>query len=117
MRIGELSERTGVSTRLLRYYEAQGLLESERSSNGYRHYADNAPELVAQIRGLLAAGLPTATIRAVLPCAHGPDPQLYCEDTRRRLENERASIDARIEALMSARTALDSYIERTVMLA
>lgn len=31
MRIGELSKRTGVSPRSLRYYEEQGLLTSSRS--------------------------------------------------------------------------------------
>jgi DNA-binding transcriptional MerR regulator len=38
MHIGELSERTNISRRLLRYYEEQGLIFSERSPNGYRSY-------------------------------------------------------------------------------
>ena len=36
MRIRELSERTGVSARLLRYCEEQGLLSPRRQENGYR---------------------------------------------------------------------------------
>ena len=36
MRIGEVAERAGVSTRALRYYEEQGLLESDRTSSGQR---------------------------------------------------------------------------------
>ena len=39
MRIGELSRRTGVPARLLRYYEEQDLMHPERDSNGYRSYA------------------------------------------------------------------------------
>jgi hypothetical protein len=40
MRIGELSRRTGVNAHQLRYYEAQGLLEADRGTNGYREYDD-----------------------------------------------------------------------------
>ncbi|WP_029145191.1 MerR family transcriptional regulator [Microbacterium luticocti] len=66
MRIGELSRRTGVATRLLRYYEAQGLLESTRSLNGYRDYTEADVDTVTQIRGLLSAGLTTRLIRMIL---------------------------------------------------
>ncbi|MFB6640979.1 MerR family DNA-binding transcriptional regulator [Streptomyces chartreusis] len=38
MKIGELSSRTGVSVRLLRYYEEQGLLLSQRTAGGHRSY-------------------------------------------------------------------------------
>ncbi|MEU6192280.1 MerR family DNA-binding transcriptional regulator [Streptomyces sp. NPDC047061] len=42
MKIGELSHRTGVSTRLLRYYEQQGLLHPSRLPNGYRDFHEHA---------------------------------------------------------------------------
>ena len=38
MRIGELAKRTGVATRMLRYYEEQGLISTRRLDNGYRGY-------------------------------------------------------------------------------
>ncbi|TVU59258.1 MerR family DNA-binding transcriptional regulator [Paenarthrobacter nitroguajacolicus] len=38
MRIGELSTRTGVSVRSLRYYEQQLLVEPQRTSAGHRIY-------------------------------------------------------------------------------
>ncbi|WP_282704199.1 MerR family DNA-binding transcriptional regulator, partial [Streptomyces sp. CC219B] len=41
-RIGELSKRTGVSPRSLRYYEEQGPLTSSRSNAGKRHCSDAA---------------------------------------------------------------------------
>jgi DNA-binding transcriptional MerR regulator len=41
MLIGELSRRTGVGAHLLRYYEAQGLLEPGRGANGYREYTND----------------------------------------------------------------------------
>jgi hypothetical protein len=60
MRIGELSRRTGVPTRMLRYYEEQDLLHPERAANGYRRYSAAAVHRVQQIRGLLDAGLTMA---------------------------------------------------------
>ncbi|MFC7104329.1 MerR family transcriptional regulator [Nonomuraea rubra] len=68
MRIGELVRRTGVSERLLRYYEEQGLLHPSRLPSGYREYTEAHVETVRRIRCLLAAGLSTSTIATVLPC-------------------------------------------------
>jgi DNA-binding transcriptional MerR regulator len=68
MRIGELSAATGASARSLRYYEEQGLLASERSGGGQRHYPDTAVDRVRLIQSLLAAGLNSHTILDVLPC-------------------------------------------------
>lgn len=68
MRIGEMVRRTGVSERLLRYYEEQGLLTPDRLPSGYRVYAEGDVETVRRVRTLLNAGLTTATIARVLPC-------------------------------------------------
>ena len=68
MRIGELATRTGVSVRALRYYEEQGLLVSERSPSGQRHYPDEAVDRVRLIQQLYAAGLPSRSIAELLPC-------------------------------------------------
>lgn len=66
MRIGELAERTGVSTRLLRYYEEQGLIAPERSGNSYRSYAEADVPVVRRIALLIRSGVPTRLIRALL---------------------------------------------------
>ena len=66
--IGELARRTGVSHRLLRYYEEQGLLSARRTAGGHRTYDAGAPETVRRIRALLDAGLPTRLVATVLPC-------------------------------------------------
>jgi DNA-binding transcriptional MerR regulator len=62
MRIGELAARTGVSRRLLRYYEEQGLVTPSRALNGYREYGEAHVDVVRQITGLLDAGLTTRMI-------------------------------------------------------
>ena len=55
MRIGELAERAGTSTRTLRYYEAHGLVQAQRAGNGYRVYHEAELRVVREIRALLAA--------------------------------------------------------------
>ena len=70
--IGELSCRTGVPARLLRYYEEQDLLHPERDGSGYRSYSEADTGRVTQIRGLLDAGLTTEIIRRALKSAVKP---------------------------------------------
>ena len=57
MRIGELAQRTGTTTRALRFYEDQGLLPARRSANGYRDYDENDLQLVKEIQTLQTIGL------------------------------------------------------------
>ncbi|MTE20343.1 MerR family transcriptional regulator [Streptomyces sp. TRM43335] len=113
MLIGELSRRTGVSTRLLRYYEEQGLLTPERGSNGYREYGEESVLTVRQIRALLDAGLTTEVIRSALPCVRGEEPGFdWCADLRGVLERELADLEERIDDLRRSRDALAAYLAR-----
>jgi DNA-binding transcriptional MerR regulator len=113
VRIGQLTERTGVSARLLRYYEEQGLLAPERRPNGYRDYAEHLVDRVIQIRGLLDAGLTTEIIRQILPCLGDPrtihvtdaTPELIAS-----LERQRERMDAKIRCLQHNRDAIDAYL-------
>ena len=68
MRIGELAAAAGVSVRVLRHYETQGLIQSRRSANGYREYPKGAIETVRQVRLLLDCGFSTRQIYGFLPC-------------------------------------------------
>jgi DNA-binding transcriptional MerR regulator len=72
MRIGDLSARTGVSVRSLRYYEEQDLLTSTRSAGGQRHYTEDEVDRVLYLQRLYAAGLSSQTIRTLLPCVQSP---------------------------------------------
>jgi DNA-binding transcriptional MerR regulator len=113
MQIGELAARTGVRTRLLRYYEDQGLLASARASNGYRAYDEDAIARVGQIRELLDAGLPIKIIKQLLPCLDdpgpitAPSPELLAE-----MEEYRDLMDARIRCLARNRDAITTYLDK-----
>jgi DNA-binding transcriptional MerR regulator len=114
MKIGELSQRTGVPTRMLRYYEEQGLIFPRRQDNGYRDYDEYLVDRVQKIRGLLDSGIPTRVISSVLPCLTDPreivvtdaDPEL-----RELLVRERDKMTERITVLEQNRQALTRYID------
>jgi DNA-binding transcriptional MerR regulator len=116
MRIGELSRRTGVSVRMLRYYEEQGLLDPARGPSGYREYADGDVQTVKNIRVLLAAGLGTATIAEVLPCVVDEEGYLLpgCPELLQVFHRERDRITGSIQELESARAILDGIITSPV---
>ncbi|WP_326835404.1 MerR family transcriptional regulator [Amycolatopsis rhabdoformis] len=114
MRIGELAQRTGVSTRLLRYYEEQGLLAPGRGANGYRDYSESQVDVVAQIKGLLDAGLPTRIIQDLLPCLDKPEtihvPNVTTEMIA-TLRREQARLSDRIDFLTRNRDAIGDYLD------
>jgi len=111
MRIGELSKRTGVSPRSLRYYEEQGLLTSARSDAGQRHYSDSEVERVSLIRQLFAAGMSSRVIASVLPCVDIPSDPDITESAFVTMTRERDRIDADIAHLIETRDALDVLIK------
>jgi DNA-binding transcriptional MerR regulator len=111
MRIGELSQRTGVSPRSLRYYEEQGLLTSSRSGAGQRHYPDAAVQRVALLRALFEAGMSSRVIATVLPCVDLPGDLDVAEETFVAMTRERDRIDADIAHLTESRDALDVLIK------
>jgi DNA-binding transcriptional MerR regulator len=118
MRIGELSARTGVPTRLLRYYEEQGLVTSTREHNGYRDYAEPAVERVKQVRGLIEAGIPTAVIHDMLPCLASTsfvDAPIIERALAETLAERRAQLDQRIGCLARNRDAITTYLERATV--
>jgi DNA-binding transcriptional MerR regulator len=113
MRIGALARETGVSGRLLRYYEEQGLLRPVRLANGYREYTESDITTVSHIRTLLAAGLPTVVIAQVLPCVHDDGQRLIpspCPGMINHLKREHARIAATITQLAAAQQALDNLL-------
>ncbi|MFI6501822.1 MerR family transcriptional regulator [Nonomuraea typhae] len=113
MQISALAGRTGVSRRLLRYYEEQGLLKPVRLPNGYRDYAESEVTTVRHIRALLEAGLPTAVIAGLLHCVHDDDGRPVpstCPGMVGDLRREQRRIAAEITRLESSHRALATLL-------
>lgn len=110
MRIGELAAATGASARSLRYYEEQGLLASERSASGQRHFPETAVERVDLIKCLLEAGLSSATIADVLPCIS--DETIRTPWLEQRLQQELQRVDEQLASLQKTRQVLADVVAR-----
>jgi DNA-binding transcriptional MerR regulator len=113
MRIGELAERAGASTRALRYYEQQGLLSARRTANGYREYDESAVRLVAEIRSLLAAGFVLEDVRPFVECLRaGHDAGDACPESVAVYRRKLAEIDAEIHTLVRRRAEVAGQLAR-----
>ena len=105
MKIGELAQRTQVSIRMLRFYEAQGLLAPARSTAGYRLYGEADVAQVAKIRLLQQAGLALKDIALLHDCLHDR-PQAFCLALRDKLRACQAETAARITQLQETQALL-----------
>lgn len=113
MRIGELSRRTGVSVRMLRYYEAEGLLTPKRTAAGYREYGSLDEETVFQIKMLGSAGMTLSTIRVFLPCALDARGEFEpCHELRTIVLQHIERVDERVAELAQGRAALESLLDK-----
>ena len=102
MKIGELAQRTQVSIRMLRFYEAQGLLAPARSAAGYRLYDEADVAQVAKIRLLQQAGLALKDIALLHDCR----PQAFCPALRDKLHACQTATAARIAQLQETQALL-----------
>ena len=111
MLIGELAGRAGTSTRSLRYYEAQGLVRSQRSANGYRRYDDGELRVVQQIRKLLAVGFSLDDIRPFVSCLRaGNSSGDICPDSVQVLRRKLSEVDDCIARLTAVRQQLHAQL-------
>jgi DNA-binding transcriptional MerR regulator len=104
MHIGELSRRTGLSVKTIRFYSDVGLVpEAARSRSGYRRYDTAALVRLEFVRTLRELGLDIATIRRVLDRG---------EDLSRVAAAHAEALGAQIRVLRLRRAALRAVARR-----
>ncbi|WP_438295999.1 MerR family transcriptional regulator [Streptomyces sp. HUAS TT7] len=112
MKIGEAARRSGVSPRALRYYEEEGLIESGRSSNGFRDYCPATIERVRVVRSLLDTGLSVRLVREVMPyLAQVSREGRVCPEFLAEVREYRDRLAARIAQLSATQSALDAFLD------
>jgi MerR family transcriptional regulator, copper efflux regulator len=115
MRIGELAEQAGISTKAIRYYEQVGILTPPaRAPSGYRSYDPSALGRLGFVRAAQAVGLTLGEIRQIMafrdngqaPCAHVTD----------LLQRHAANLQVRIRELQQLRGELRQLADRAATL-
>lgn len=105
MNVSQVSKSLGISTRMLRYYEKEGLISSyRREGYSYRIYDDNAVSRIKQILLLRKLRIPVRQIKIILNHANAVT---AIEIFRQNMEE----LDEEITALSTIRTILDHFIE------
>ena len=107
--IGEVSKRSGVAPSGLRYYEAQGLLHSVRTTGNQRRYERSVLRRLAFIRSAQRVGLTLEEIKEALGRLPGGRTPTKADWTRLS-RGWRPRIDEQIERLTRLRDRLDSCI-------
>ncbi|QIX25673.1 redox-sensitive transcriptional activator SoxR [Nocardioides sp. JQ2195] len=107
--IGHLSERSGVATSAIRFYESRGLVHSVRTSGNQRRYDQSTLRRIGFIRSAQTVGLSLEEIAealATLPENRTPNKA----DWTRLSRLWRTRLDEQIERIERLRDKLDGCI-------
>ena len=109
MKIGELSERTGLPASRIRYYEANGLLPAaDRAANGYRDYDAAMVDRLRTIDLAKSLGFSLEEIGRLLPDEAGITPT--CDTIGDALREKLAAIDHHMAQLRDTRRRVENAI-------
>ena len=111
MKIGQLAQRTGVSTKTIRYYEEIGVLpEPPRATNGYRRYEEGAADRIGFIQDAQSAGLSLNEIQMILDLRDSGE--ATCGHVISSLEMRLEDVERQMEDLRRTRSRLGEIIAR-----
>jgi DNA-binding transcriptional MerR regulator len=112
MKIGELAEATGLTTKTVRYYEQEGILpQAERTESGYRTYGPDDVERLAFVRKAKQIGLSLDEIKETLGLRDADE--ATCVHVRGLIEDKLAKVDAVLRDLRGFRAQLIDLRDRS----
>ena len=111
MNIGEAATTSGISRKMIRYYEEIGLLaEAPRSSAGYRIYNDNCVQQLSFIKRARDLGFSLERIKTLLGLWQNTDRQ--SADVKALAQQYMAELDQDILHLQSMRQQLAELVNQ-----
>lgn len=108
MNIGEVSKRSGLPAKTIRYYEDIGFITPQRSENGYRDFDEKDLHRLAFIGRSRSLGFTIENCRQLLEL-YG-DQSRASADVKRVAEENLREIDAKIADLQAMRGTLSHLI-------
>lgn len=104
LKIGDVTQVTGLTADTVRFYEKEGLLGTVRRTSGIRRYDQAAVRRLDFIRKAVGLGFSLAEIRSLL--ALRVSSRTSCDALRERALRKLAYVDERIAELGQIRNAL-----------
>ncbi len=108
MNIGDVSERSGVPAKTIRYYEDIGFIKPRRLPNGYRDFEDTELHKLAFIGRARSLGFTIEDCRTLLELYN--DKARASADVKQVAQQNLQEIDAKIADLQSMRSTLSLLI-------
>ena len=109
MKIKQVEELVGITSKNIRFYENQGLLTPERAENGYREYHEQNIEALKKIKLLRKLGISVEEIRAVLNHSRSLEDCMEKHLTFLEKERENLSNMQRLsDAILQKRDSIDT---------
>ncbi|MBE9914112.1 MerR family transcriptional regulator [Paenibacillus donghaensis] len=109
--IGQLSKKTNISIRALRYYDEIGLLKPAKiSESGYRYYSNEEINTLRHITALKELGFTLAAIKDLLSAEEHPKEQrlrVYLDFELKTIEAERKRLNEMEKLLQLAQYGLE----------
>jgi MerR family transcriptional regulator, redox-sensitive transcriptional activator SoxR len=107
--VGEVAQRSGVAVSALHFYEAKGLIKSQRTNGNQRRYPRDVLRRVAVIKVAQRTGVPLQTIRKALLALPNDKPPTAA-DWNRLSARWKDELDGRIKRLTELRDQLGGCI-------
>ena len=109
MTIGEAARASGVTAKMIRYYEETGLVPpASRTGSGYRTYGPKEVQILRFVRRARDLGFPMEKVAALL--ALWQDRDRASSDVKRLAQDQIAALETRIREMDEMKATLQQLV-------